>query len=134
LAVLLHEEIARAGSAAALTERDAVAAVVLKHYSNGVWALYEYVFAHPAKGGAALFGVRPSGAVTHFGTARMTREAAEFTLGATNTVHSPPIEIDGRFAARTLELTRAVADRRLAPTQEKPRVPQPSRGAIPRPQ
>ncbi len=129
LAILLNQEIASAKDPKRAGAQDAVAAVVLKHFSRGAWAPLEYIFLHAAENGAALLGVRPNGPVTRAGTARFKAKAAEFELRTANTLYAPASEIAGRWTAGApgIELTRAVADRRLAPEQARPRVPLRSR-------
>jgi HEAT repeats len=65
--VLAEGIIGSGGSAAA--ERDRVAAAVLKESEcpDG-WFVHEYILTHPRPGqGAALFGLRSSGKLVHFG-------------------------------------------------------------------
>lgn len=119
LLVLLSEEVAQAQDDLPSLRRDLVVAVVLNRYSDG-YHLYEYLLAHPAEQGMAIFGVRPSGRLVHFGTARIDPERAEFQIRALNTVLSPPITIEGSYSNGIVRLTRAEVNMRFGANQKRP--------------
>lgn len=121
LLVLLTEEVAQTRDLPSL-RRDLVVGLVMNRYSATGYSVYEYLLAHSSDGALSVFCVRPTGVLVHFGKARIAPERAEFEIRAVNTVHSPPIQIAGFYAAaeRRLELTTAEVNIRFAADQKRP--------------
>ena len=117
---VFHQDAARAAST------DMLAVAVFKRYSNGEYSLYEYVLTHPEpSGGLQIFGVRPSGVITHIGQAGIKEREAAFRLQALNTTHSPAIELEGNvdFSEKRLTFSRALVNVDPLPGQKRSRTP-----------
>ena len=117
---VFHQDAERAASA------DMLPIAVFKRYSNGEYSLYEYVLTHPdSAGGLQIFGVRPSGAMTHIGRAGISGREASFHLEALNTTHSPAIEFEGTvdLAQKRLTFSRALVNLGSLPAQKRARSP-----------
>lgn len=116
------------GDAGGALATDRVAAVVLKESScpDG-WYVREYILAHPTADGAALFGVRPSGRVVHFGVAKGEKSAASFRLRAVDAPGVPAVELAGDLLGEegSLVVREALAgpsrgERRGTPSPPRP--------------
>ncbi|MFD0692307.1 HEAT repeat domain-containing protein [Actinomadura fibrosa] len=97
--ILVSGDAARAPRG--LTERDLVTAVVLKESTcpDG-WQVYEYIVAHPRKdGGAAMFGVRPTGRLVHFGLLAQTDVNADIRLQALDAPGVMALEFTAEYIA-----------------------------------
>jgi hypothetical protein len=119
---VFHQDAARAASS------DMLPVVIFKRYSNGEYSLFEYVLTHPeASGGLQIFGVRPSGAITHAGQARIAERETSFRLEALNTTHSPAIELEGTvdLSRKSLQFAIALANIDFLPGQKRSRSPHP---------
>jgi hypothetical protein len=110
-----------------LTARCAVPMVILKRRDcpDGLH-VDTYVLTHPGERGTLkIFGMRPSGIVTHFGTANVSDDAVEFELKALNTSHAYALDLNGRYRAtdRKIEFKRSRLDTHPIKGQKAPAVP-----------
>lgn len=135
LILMLTEEVEEAVAHPEAGMRDVVATVILKRSAEGHYPLHEYILAHPSKGGAELFGVRPGGVVVHHGTATLERGVWQFELLALNTVYSRAIEVKGQSVpgAGQLQLTSVRVETGPAAKQKKPAVPKKMLVVVPAP-
>jgi hypothetical protein len=126
-AVLLSKDLERQGDLTPLGRRGAVVGAVLERSPvEDRWFLSQYVFSDPgARGSSArLYGVRPSGVMTHVGELR-TQEGPSFELRALDTRSSPPLALEGTYdpASKQLRFTRLLVHPDLARTQTQPAEP-----------
>jgi hypothetical protein len=105
----------------ALKDRDAVMAVVLKRsQAMHVYTLYAYILTKPAKASSVcVFGVRPSGILTHYGSAQVQDGGMNVTLESLNTTHSPALKLELVYdhQPRKLNVTSALIQSQPAPGQ-----------------
>jgi hypothetical protein len=119
---LLHRDLSR------VSREDAIPLTVLKYYSSGDYAVYLYVFTHPESGGTLqVFGVRPTGTLTHVGRARLSNGELVFSIGALDTTHSPGMELEGTvdINKKQLRLSRAWINSAPLPGQRRSQAPRP---------
>lgn len=119
LLLLFADETWQPGSLGALTTRSALPFVLLKKgLSLNRYFLEQYFFTQPATDGGdvVLLGVRPSGQLTYVGRVQVSADGFHFTLKSVDSPYAPAIDVEGRYdpIARSLELTKAIASRRIA--------------------
>lgn len=134
--LIVTEDVAGARAASTFTQREHVAAVLLKESScPGGWYIIEYLLTHPRGTNlAALFGVRPTGTLVHFGEIETDGPDARVRVRAANTpvVHAIDLQAD----YRGMEGEVVIAEGHLAPTsqadQRRPAVPRQETARTPR--
>lgn len=110
--------------------RPVVAAVLMKWSPTLTrWFLAEYIFSHPAPGGAAqLLGTRPTGSMVHAGRASADGASLRVELQALDTPFAAPTQIDaliGAAAPQGLRLDALVEPDRTR-NRRAPRAPRPA--------
>ena len=125
--IVVPEEVAGERIGARLSDRSAVAAVVLKESTcPGGWYVYEYILSHPQEGkNAEVFGVRPSGIACHYGHMQPSGNKATLTLQALNTPLVPAIEFTAEYDGkkRKFAMTQAFLATAALETQKRPTAP-----------
>ncbi|WP_433271586.1 HEAT repeat domain-containing protein [Actinosynnema sp. CS-041913] len=122
--VVLSEEVA-GRPAGAVAERDRVAAVVLKESTcpDG-WHVYEYVLSHPREGrGAAVFGVRPTGKLVHFGELTERDGTTALHLRAVDAPGTPALDFRADLTPTGTLTVRDAAYSRPATRRNPPATP-----------
>jgi hypothetical protein len=129
LLLLVAAEFQEPAALRTVLERPALPLVLLKRgLSLDRWFLDRYLFTHPSKGGkqAALLGTRPSGELTYAGIAQASEIGFSFSLRSVDTRYAAAIDVEGRYdpEQRSLELTKAISDTKVAARRRKPLQPQ----------
>lgn len=128
--LVLTAEVDGAGAAQRIADSPAVVAVLLKEsHCPDAWYVYEYFLSHPrAAGKADLFGVRPTGELSHFGNIDMDDRDAAVHLQTVNTPRlQPAIELAAEYRGRSgsLTFTDANVAAALVRGQKSPLQPRP---------
>ena len=127
--LVLTEEIEGTAATARVAKGSAVAAVLLKEsHCPDSWYVYEYFLSHPRTATTAdLFGVRPTGDLSHFGRIDIDEADAALQLQSINSPRLPAMSFQAKFHGRDGKLT--VEEARVATSllenQKRPRQPRP---------
>lgn len=125
--IVLNAEVQGAEATGTIAERGAVVAVLLKEsHCPDTWYVYEYFLSHPrAAGKADVFGVRPTGSVSHFGEIDLDGPNASVRLHSLNTPRLPAIEFEAEYRGREgrLVVKKAVVATALLDRQRRPLEP-----------
>jgi hypothetical protein len=127
--IVFHRELHGWNTLAPLKEQDAVLAVVLKRSQalHGYF-VYEYILAEPSgRDGLRIFGVRPSGVVTHYGIGDLNGSTMNIRLRSLNTPYSPPLEVKLSYIHETRRVDFAAARLNPQPTAVKKKAREPKR-------
>jgi len=132
--LVLTAQIVGSRAETVLGQRERMAAVVLKESScpEG-WYVYEYFLTHPrGTNTAAIFGLRPSGGLCHYGEISLDGAHAHVQLRAVNTPGVLAIEIAAEFQSLdgALVIREALAATASQEGQKRPAMPR--RDAVPR--
>ena len=127
--LVINEEVVGAKARARAFSSNAVVAAVLRKTScpEG-WYVYEYLFSQPEnEAGLKLFGVRPSGLATHYGSIRDGDNGALIKLSTLNTELALPIEFEATYDNETagLDVKTAISAKKPGKTQKRPMSPRP---------
>jgi HEAT repeats len=125
--IALTKEVEGAGGAKRVAEGSAVVAVVLKESTcpEG-WYIYEYILSHPRGAKKAeIFGVRPTGDLSHFGELDLKEVNVTVRLRAFNTPRLPAIDLEADYRGRegTFNFKRALVATGLTGEQTRPAEP-----------
>jgi hypothetical protein len=128
--IVISGEIAGENAGRRLAERGAVAAVVLKEFEcpEG-WDVYEYILSHPVEDGrAAIFGVRPTGVLCHYGEMQISGARVRIQLQAVNTPLVPAIAFSAEYdgSAEAFVMLEARLATGALENQRQPNVPRAS--------
>ena len=118
---------------APLTRRNAVVAVVLKRSQVlGGYYIYEYVLTDPVRdGGLKVYGVRPSGVMTHYGEADLKDSRTDAWLQTVDTPYTPPVDLQLSYEHPSRKLTFDVALLNPQPVAYQKRAKAPKRLMMP---
>lgn len=124
-----NAEYGTAKSLKTLAARSTVPMVILKQaHCPERLNVYAYTLMHAGKGRSLkVFAMRPSGVVTHFGSAKVSQESVDFSMKTLNTTHGYALILKGRFRVRgrKLDFETALVSPRPVEGQKSPSVPQP---------
>ncbi len=127
--LVLTEEVEGSAATKRVAQGSAVVAVLLKEsHCPDSWYVYEYFLSHPRSAiSADLFGVRPSGDLSHFGTIEIDEADAALRLQSINTPRLPAVSFQASYRGRDGKLT--IEEARVATSllrdQKRPRQPRP---------
>ena len=128
-------EVEGAAATARVATGPAVVAVLLKESQcPDSWYVYEYFLSHPrANDKADLFGVRPTGEISHVGEIDLDGVDAAVRVRTVNSPRQPAIRLEAEYSGRDGLLTvkeAAVATRRVD-DQKPPSAPRPDTLSLP---
>jgi hypothetical protein len=127
--LVLTEEIEGSDATKRVALGSAVVAVLLKEsHCPDSWYVYEYFLSHPRSATSAdLFGVRPTGDLSHFGKIDIDNADAALRLQSINTPRLPAMSFQAGYRGRDGKLT--IEEARVATSllkdQKRPRQPRP---------
>ncbi len=123
----LSAEVEGAQATKRVAASTAVVAVLLKEsHCPDTWYVYEYFLSHPRTSDTAdLFGVRPTGEISHVGAIDLDEHDAVVHLQTVNTPRLPAIELNAEYRGKDGTLTVKEAKVATAPVAEQkpPRQP-----------
>ena len=109
-----------------------VAVVLKRSQVLGGYFVYEYVLTNPVRGGGLrVFGVRPSGVLTHYGEADLEGSRAGARLRTVDTPYTPPLELELSYDHPSRKLTFVTALLNPQPVAYQKRAQAPKRLMVP---
>lgn len=104
--ILLVQKVRQRKTLTPLTRHQAVVSLLLKRsQATHGYYVYEYILTQPMSDrGVEVFGIRPSGHVTHYGTGKVDAGSAQIALKTVNTPYSPPLELNMSYHSDSREM------------------------------